>query len=168
MESRMIRALFEYNWKIREKWFAWCRQIPEEALLKERKGGYKGFLQTLFHIVDVEQRWLSGLLNNEVIKYNFADFDSLEAIIKFSRETQKCFITFFNNYTQERGTQILNAVNKNGENVAYLYIEILLHLAVHESHHVGQMSVWAREIGKEPVTANLIGLNVFNNEDWKY
>ncbi|WP_180956469.1 DinB family protein [Bacillus canaveralius] len=168
MEPKTIRALFEYNWRIREKWFAWCQQIQEEELFKERNGGYKGFMQTLFHIVDVEQRWLSGLVDTESIKYNFTDFDNLESIIRFSRETQTRFTSFLNNYTRGSGAQILNAVNKKGENVAYIYIEILLHLAVHESHHIGQMSVWAREIGKEPVTANLIGLNIFNNEDWKY
>lgn len=31
------------------------------------------------------------------------------------------------------------------------------HMIAHEIHHIGQLSVWAREIGKKPVSANLIG-----------
>lgn len=31
------------------------------------------------------------------------------------------------------------------------------HVIAHEIHHVGQLSVWAREMGRQPVTANLIG-----------
>ncbi|WP_276575678.1 DinB family protein, partial [Bacillus cereus group sp. BfR-BA-01524] len=29
--------------------------------------------------------------------------------------------------------------------------EIIRHVIVHEIHHIGQLSIWAREIGKEPV-----------------
>lgn len=31
------------------------------------------------------------------------------------------------------------------------------HVIVHEIHHIGQISVWVRELGYEPVSANLIG-----------
>lgn len=35
--------------------------------------------------------------------------------------------------------------------------EALRHVIVHEIHHVGHLSVWAREVGKKPASANLIG-----------
>lgn len=34
--------------------------------------------------------------------------------------------------------------------------DILRHILAHEIHHMGQLSVWAREIGIEPVSANVI------------
>ena len=39
----------------------------------------------------------------------------------------------------------------------YTYGEILRHVIVHEIHHIGQISVWARELNLQPVSANLIG-----------
>ncbi len=35
--------------------------------------------------------------------------------------------------------------------------DILHHVIVHEIHHIGQLSVWAREIALHPVPANYIG-----------
>lgn len=33
---------------------------------------------------------------------------------------------------------------------------ILRHLIAHEIHHIGQLSIWSREMGIEPVSASLI------------
>jgi uncharacterized damage-inducible protein DinB len=163
MESRNVLSFFNYNWQIRDKWFEWCKEISEEELLKERTGGHKGILQTLFHIVDVEQRWMRGIANDETVACNFSDRNTLDKVIQFSEETKEYSLNFLYNYTSNRDNDLLSAVNKKGEKVSHLYIEILLHLSVHEVHHTGQLSVWARELGKEPISANLIGLNLFND-----
>ncbi|MDQ0116622.1 putative damage-inducible protein DinB [Paenibacillus harenae] len=34
--------LFEYNWQVRQDWFAWCQDVSEEELLKKRTGGIGG------------------------------------------------------------------------------------------------------------------------------
>lgn len=39
----------------------------------------------------------------------------------------------------------------------FTYGEVLRHVIAHEIQHIGQLSVWARELGREPVSANLIG-----------
>lgn len=161
MSSNSMMSLFEYNWKIRDKWLEWCKGISKEELLKDRVGGHQGILQTLFHIVDVEQRWIRGLVNEKTVKYNFEDYNTLVALIKFSNNNKENSRKFLENYTIDKDNNVLRAVNKKGENVSQLFIEILLHLSVHEVHHIGQLSVWARELGKEPVSANLIGLNLF-------
>jgi len=48
-----MQTLFRYNWLVREDWYRWCEEIPEEELLRIRIGGVGGILQTLFHIIDV-------------------------------------------------------------------------------------------------------------------
>jgi uncharacterized damage-inducible protein DinB len=45
----------------------------------------------------------------------------------------------------------------------YTIGEVLRHIIAHEIHHIGQLSVWSRELGLQPVTANLIGGNLLNN-----
>lgn len=39
----------------------------------------------------------------------------------------------------------------------FTFGEIMRHVIAHEIHHIGQISIWTREIGYEPVSANLIG-----------
>jgi uncharacterized damage-inducible protein DinB len=52
-------------------------------------------------------------------------------------------------------------ITDEGEQETHKYGEVLRHVIVHEIHHIGQLSVWSREIGKKPVTANLIGRGLF-------
>jgi uncharacterized damage-inducible protein DinB len=35
--------------------------------------------------------------------------------------------------------------------------EVMRHVIAHEIHHMGQLSVWSRELDKKPVSANFIG-----------
>ena len=39
---------------------------------------------------------------------------------------------------------------------SHIHGEIIRHTIAHEIHHIGQLSIWAREMGKAPVSANLI------------
>lgn len=39
----------------------------------------------------------------------------------------------------------------------YTVDDILHHIITHEIHHIGQLSVWARELELNPVPANFIG-----------
>lgn len=42
----------------------------------------------------------------------------------------------------------------------YTKNEISHHVIEHEIHHIGQLSVWARELGLSPVPANFIGREI--------
>ncbi len=79
----MIR-FFEYNWQVRDEWFAWCRQWPDEELTKERNGGVGNILHTLFHIAEVEYSWLRGMQGKEDIVSRFEDYGSLDQVKAFS------------------------------------------------------------------------------------
>lgn len=46
------------------------------------------------------------------------------------------------------------------EDKAFTVDDILHHVIAHEIHHVGQLSIWAREIDRDPVQANVIGRNL--------
>lgn len=39
----------------------------------------------------------------------------------------------------------------------YTVDEILHHIIIHEVHHIGQLSIWARELARSPIPANFIG-----------
>jgi uncharacterized damage-inducible protein DinB len=38
----------------------------------------------------------------------------------------------------------------------YYHGEVLRHVIAHEIHHVGQLSIWTKELGIKPVSANFI------------
>lgn len=107
------------------------------------------YLLTLFYIVDVEQAWiLQGLQVKPEFHYRYEDYQSLNEIRDLSNACRPQIREFVENWS--------NALENNKLD-DFTYGEIMRHVIAHEIHHIGQLSVWAREIGRQPVAANLIG-----------
>ncbi|HEX7064092.1 MAG TPA: DinB family protein [Bacillales bacterium] len=154
--------LFQYNWQVREDWFAWCEDVPQEELLKKRVGGPGSILYTLFHIVDVEYSWICGLQGKpEPEEPPFEDFSTLQKVRDLSKQYYSEVEPFVASWTSDMENLKLMDTNSKGETISFKYGEIMRHVIAHEIHHIGQLSIWAREIGKEPVTANFIGRGLF-------
>ena len=168
--------LFQYNWQVRDDWFTLCEDIPDEELLKKRVGGFGSILHTLFHIVDVEYMWILGLRGEPVPEEPlFEDYASLQKVKNLSAQYHVKVKPFVTSWTNEMDSRKLSENDFNEEPISSrdapirrrviecTHGEIIRHVIVHEIHHIGQLSIWAREIGKEPVSANLRGRGLFDN-----
>lgn len=155
-----MKHLFQYNWQVRDDWFSWCETVPEEELLKRRIGGIGGILQSLFHIVVVEYSWICDLTGQPDLGDKFEEHGSLARVVSLSTRLHPVVSDFISNWTDAQERQTVT-VNLTGRVQTFRQGEILSHVIAHEIHHMGQLSVWAREIGREPVTANLIHRGLF-------
>lgn len=153
--------LFEYNWQVRQDWFAWCQDVSEEELLKKRIGGIGSILHTLFHIVDVEFSWISGLQMKPEFTEPFEPYATLQKVTELSARFHEEVRPFVLSWTDEMDSKDLTELTPKGEPVTFKYGEVMRHVIAHEIHHIGQLSVWSREAGKVPVTANLIRRGLF-------
>ncbi|MGG1397891.1 DinB family protein [Bacillus salipaludis] len=145
---------FEYNWQIRDEWFDWCKQLPIEELLKERSGGVGSILYTLFHIIDVEYSWLRGSQGKEDIAVRFVDYHTLDKVKLLSDTFRKEIAEFLKIDLAKLKEEL---VSVPWDVHTYTFDEILHHIISHEIHHIGQLSIWARELEISPVPANFIG-----------
>ncbi|MCG8395646.1 DinB family protein [Bacillus atrophaeus] len=145
---------FEYNWQVRDEWFHWCNQLTTEELLKDRIGGVGSILYTLFHIIDVEYSWLRGIQGKEDVVFHFDDDKTLARVITLSNTLRYEIVEFLKTNTHEIHDGFVTVPWDENE---YTKDEILHHIIVHEIHHIGQLSVWARELELMPVPANFIG-----------
>jgi uncharacterized damage-inducible protein DinB len=156
--------LFQYNWQVRDDWFIWCEDISDEGLIKKRVGGVGSILYTLFHIVDVEYSWICGLQGKpEPEEPPFEDYASLQRVKDFSRNCHGEVEAFVKSWTDEMENQILTELDFDEKTVGFKYGEVMRHVIAHEIHHIGQLSIWSRELGEKPVTANLIRRGLFDN-----
>ncbi|WP_151736803.1 DinB family protein [Paenibacillus tengchongensis] len=150
--------LFEYNWQVRKEWLDWCETVSREELLKRRTGGIGYLLPTLYHIVAVEYGWICGGIQEHAIDIpEFGDVASVQQIRDLSERCHAELAPFLYNWNDSLEERIMIDITDEGEEEPHTYGEVLRHLIAHEIHHIGQLSVWAREIGKEPVSANLVG-----------
>lgn len=157
-----MQTLFQYNWQIRDEWFDWCKDVPLEDLLKVRTGGVGGILHTLFHIIDAEWSWIRIMKGFPGFQESFDDYQSLEKVMELNdlfKEEVKAFVL---DWESEFEHNFLQETRADGTVIKLAWGEIMRHVIAHEIHHIGQISVWSRELGKPPVSANLIrkGLGV--------
>lgn len=154
--------LFEYNWQVRNDWFEWCGALTVDELLKRRTGGAGSILFTLFHIVECEYSWISALQGNPMpAEPPFEEYASLQQIRLFSSQCHAQIAPFVCNWDGSLEACALLDIGDSGEWESFKYGEIMRHVLVHEIHHIGQLSIWARELGRPPITANLIRRGLF-------
>ncbi|MCE3203407.1 DinB family protein [Paenibacillus sonchi] len=159
-----MKTLFQYNWQVRNDWFSWCEDVPEDELLKARIGGVEGILKTLYHIVYWEYSWINSVLQGKAAfeQEPFEAHRSLRQVRDLSIQFHAEVEPFVTSWTSEMEHKELTLLRDNGEWITYKHGEIIRHVIAHEIHHIGQLSVWAREIGREPITANLLRRGLFN------
>lgn len=148
--------MFQYNWQIREDWFKWCETIPNEELTKKRIGGMGSILHNLFHIIDCEQIWVNQMLGTPVINRDIHKITNLNEVKAFSNVTKPVTKSFIDSYTSQGEERTLVVKRKNGTSILFSYDKVIKHIFSHEIHHIGQISVWSREIGVKPVSSDLI------------
>ncbi len=157
-----MKTLFQYNWQVRDDWFSWCEAVAEDELLKTRTGGMGGILKTLFHIADVEYSWICAFQGNPDFAEPFESYSSLRNVQDLSRKFHPEVEWFIMSWSSEMEVRELTVPRRStGEWYTYKFGEVLRHVIAHEIHHIGQLSIWAREIGREPVSANLIRRGLF-------
>ncbi|PNB77304.1 damage-inducible protein DinB [Pseudomonas sp. FW305-BF6] len=151
-------TFFEYNWQVRSEWLELCETLPKEELLKERVGGIGNILHTLLHIVDVEYSWIRCIQGKPDVEFNFDKYETVESIRDLSNELQIECKQFLQSRSSEMeyNTPVKASWSKN----EYTKGEIVRHIIAHEIHHIGQLSIWARELGIQPISANLVGRNL--------
>lgn len=152
-----MQTFFRYNWQVREEWYQWCEDVQEEELLRVRTGGVGGILYTLFHIIDVEWSWIRFLQGKPDFQEDFDQYRSLEQIrlldARFRPEVEE-FVLAWDDSMESRP---FYDPRDGGSIATDAWGEVVRHVIAHQIHHLGQLSVWARELGKKPVSANVIG-----------
>ena len=162
-----MKTLFTYNWMVREDWYRWCEDVPLEELLKVRTGGVGGILHTLFHIIDVEWSWIRVLKGKPDFQESFDEYQSLEKVKELDELFKKEVQEFVGSWESGLENKLLQETRQDGSIETLTWGEVMRHTIAHEIHHVGQLSVWSREIGKQPVSANLIGKDLTTLEELK-
>ncbi|WP_445477431.1 DinB family protein [Lysinibacillus irui] len=151
-----MQLFFKYNWMVREDWFRWCEDLSEEELLQNRTGGMGSILHTLFHIIDVEWSWIRILQGKTDFQESFDDYNSLEKVRQLAAAFHSEVGNFVNQWDDSMEERLLHNTLEDGRIETHTWGEIVRHTIAHEIHHIGQLSIWAREMGRAPVSANLI------------
>jgi uncharacterized damage-inducible protein DinB len=143
---------------VRDEWFELFKQIPSDELLRKRNSGIGGILFTIFHIIDVEYSWIRGMQSKPDIQVQYDNYKSLQQVRELSDSCRNEIQRFLQTWTNDCEKETVTVPWSEGH---YSKGEILRHVIAHEIHHMGQLSIWVRDLGLEPVSANVIGKGLF-------
>ncbi|AZU61937.1 DinB family protein [Neobacillus mesonae] len=160
-----MQTFFQYNWMVREEWYRWCEELSEEELLQTRTGGVGCILHTLFHIVDVEWSWIRLIQGKPDFVGSFDDYKSLNQVRKLDSEFRSEVENFVSNWDDGMENRLFYDTLPDGRIVTDTWGEVIRHVIAHEIHHIGQLSIWAREVGKKPISANFIGRGLISHSN---
>lgn len=149
-------SLFKYNWQVREDWFNWCESLPEEEFHKERVGGMKSIRETLTHVIDCELLWLNSLVDEKVVFERRQLLTHLSEIKEYSTFVQSFTENLIEQLHSEYENKIIEVKRRDGSILEFTQKKILSHIITHEIHHIGQLSIWAREMQRKPISSDLI------------
>ncbi|MEK4130346.1 DinB family protein [Solibacillus sp. FSL W8-0474] len=152
-------SLFQYNWQVREDWLQWCETLPVEEFHKERTGGMKSIRETLIHIVDCELLWLNSMLESKIVFEARKEIDDLNAVKAYSTFVKAHTERFIKHLPSDYENVIVNVTRRDKTILHFTQKKILAHIITHEVHHIGQLSIWAREMQLKPVSSDLIMRN---------
>lgn len=152
----MLYELFKYNWQVRDEWIEWCENLPKEELIKKRTGGMQSILHNLFHVIDCEQLWINQLQGTPVSKKDMEAIKGLDEVKEFSSLTQIVSRSYLEKYERINEKKLFTYTLKSGEKKQWSYDKVLYHIISHEIHHIGQLSIWAREMEIKPISSDLI------------
>lgn len=154
-------SLFDYNWQVREDWFKWCQSLPTEEFHKERIGGMKSIRETLIHIIDCELLWLNSMSERKIVYEKRNTISELNDIKEYSDFVKSQTQLFIRHLPVEYENHAVEIKRKNGTILNFTQEKILLHMITHEVHHVGQLSIWSRELGLKPISSDLIARDFY-------
>ncbi|MAE83423.1 MAG: damage-inducible protein DinB [Flammeovirgaceae bacterium] len=158
-----MKHFFEYNWQIRDEIIELCKDLSHEDLFRKRQGGLGSIAETFYHIIKVEHNWIRDLQAKSILENVFHDFTSFNQIIELSRTLRPEIKEYVLKWHPDIENNILNVKPGNGKQIHCTYGEAIRHIIAHEIHHVGQLSIWFREMGLTPVNSNLIHRGLFIN-----
>lgn len=130
-----LRRLFAYNSWANEQLIVSLKKVetvPEEIL------------KLINHIYAAQTLWLSRIKNEHyqtVVIWPQEDFEQLRNKIEVS---DKEWIAFVSQISEERIEQILKYVNTKGDSFSSKIGDIILHVVNHSSHHRGQITAFMR------------------------
>lgn len=149
-------SLFKYNWQVREDWFNWCESLTEEEFHKERIGGMKSIRETLIHVIDCELLWLNSLIDEKIVFERRQLLTQLSEIKEYSTFVQSYTEQLIEQLPSDYENKLIEVQRRDGSILEFTQKKILAHMITHEIHHIGQLSVWAREIQRKPISSDLI------------
>jgi uncharacterized damage-inducible protein DinB len=157
MNLTTIRELYEYSWWANARSLEAASMVSREEFTKEIGGSFSSLRGTLAHLYGAEWVWLERWRGTSPSSLPSAlDFPDVEAIRSHWEKVERGQREFLEGLDTARLGESLTYTNLQGETWTYTLWRILAHVVNHASYHRGQVATLLRQLGKPPLSTDLL------------
>lgn len=152
-----LRELFDHNYWARDRQLQVCAALTQEQFLRPLGGDGPPLRDILAHLLAVEWLWLERWQGRSPRAMPpAAEWADLAALTNrwrlVAREMRACLAGL----TEEALGRPISYVNFRGEAWTYPLWRVLMHLAIHQSYHRGQVTAALRQLGAQPPAVDFL------------
>lgn len=147
------RSLCAYNMFIRQAYVDAVLALPWEDAAANREASWGSLKNILLHIVEVEDWWfhhVSAGRQDDWQDWDFERLDSAESVRSRMETIQRKTLAFLDGLDEAGLERLVSVTPPEGPPVTYRLDDILVHVAVEEVHHRGELIALLWQMDREP------------------
>lgn len=146
------RKLFEYSQALRDRYLERVAALPWEEIIRSRGASFDSLRNILLHTVDAEDRLVNYIIPGkakEWVSRSPDDFPDMDSIRKRAREVEskaKAYLGKMDSAELERKVEMPRRI----PSITVRVEDILVHAALENIHHFGELIALLWQIDQEP------------------
>jgi uncharacterized damage-inducible protein DinB len=157
MDLTTINELYKYSWWANARSLEAASMVSLEDFTKEIGGSFLSLRGTLAHLYGAEWVWLERWRGTSPSSLPSAlDLPDVETIRSRWERVERGQRDFLEGLDPARLAEPLTYTNFQGERWTYSLWKILAHVVNHSSYHRGQVATLLRQLGKAPLSTDLL------------
>jgi uncharacterized damage-inducible protein DinB len=154
------KILFEYSQALRDRYLEQLAKLPWEEVVKSRGGSFDSLRDIFLHTVDAEDRLVNYVILGRTADWvsqsptEFHDMDSISKRVKEVESKAKACVAKLNASELERKVEM---PRRGMPSVSVRVEDVLVHAALENMHHFGELIALLWQIDVEPPHMGWIG-----------
>lgn len=146
--AEVIRSLYKYHTWATERIFATAVQLTPEQFVAPVHASFGSLRDVLVHIVAVERSWLARVRDEQLPPpFSLQDYTSVDQLAAVWRQVNAATQATLNQLRDEDFAQVIRFKGRDGQDVARVRWQILIHQANHAAQHRAEVALILTQLG---------------------
>lgn len=154
------KKLFEYSQTLRDRYLEQIALLPWKEIVRSRGASFDSLRNILLHTIDAEDKLVNYTIRGkakEWVSQSPDDFPNINSIRKRAREVEseaKTYVAKLNSAELEMKVEM---PRPGGQGLSVRVEDVLIHAALENIHHFGELIALLWQIDQEPPHMGWIG-----------
>jgi len=146
-----VRALLEYNTKMRRSYFDALAKLPWQEFVKNREASWHSMRNIFIHTLNAIDHWLDFLQNEKRrSRRDFDDYKTIQDVQTYMNLVERRMEDYLSSLTAEQLSMKYAVTNDADEKIEITAEDVLIHVFEEEVHHRGELIALLWQVGIEP------------------